>query len=88
MKNIWILIIGIILGGFCLSYSVKTWNFPAIAKTDTVNIKDTVYLDTVKALTPEFPKVLVKSLDSISIDTISTVVNGKVTEQKYKITIK
>jgi hypothetical protein len=36
----------------------------------------------------EFPKVLVISLDSVSIDTISTIVNGKVTDQKFKIAIK
>ena len=32
--------------------------------------------------------MFIKSLDSISIDTINTVVNGKVTESKIKVTIK
>jgi hypothetical protein len=88
MKYIFIVIIGMILGCFCFNYSVKTWDFPNIAKTDTITKHDTLYLDTTKVQMQEFPKVLVISLDSVSIDTISTIVNGKVTDQKFKITLK
>ena len=88
MKYIWIIIIGMILGALCFNYSVRTWDFPDIAKADTITKHDTLYLDTTKVQIQEFPKVLVISLDSVSIDTISTVVNGKVTDQKFKIVIK
>jgi predicted metalloenzyme YecM len=72
----------------CFNYSVRTWDFPDIAKTDTITKHDTLYLDTAKVQMQEFPKVLVISLDSVTIDTISTIVNGKVTDQKFKIAIK
>jgi hypothetical protein len=91
MKYIYVLILGIALGCLCFNYSVKSWNFPEIAPVDTVTVHDTCYVDSSSNPTPvvqEFPKVLVKSLDSISIDTISTVINGKVAEQKFKITVK
>lgn len=88
MKYIWIIIIGMIFGALCFNYSVRTWDFPDITKTDTITKHDTLYLDTTKVQIQEFPKVLVISLDSVSIDTISTVVNGKVTDQKFKIVIK
>lgn len=88
MKYIFVIIAGMVLGWVCFSYSVKTFNFPNIAKTDTITKHDTLYLDTTKVQIQEFPKVLVISLDSVSIDTISTVVNGKVTDQKFKIAIK
>jgi hypothetical protein len=88
MKYIWIIILGMILGALCFNYSVRTWDFPDIAKTDTITKHDTLYLDTTKVQVQEFPKVLVISLDSVTIDTISTIVNGKVTDQKFKIAIK
>lgn len=88
MKYIWIIILGMILGALCFNYSVRTWDFPDIAKTDTIAKHDTLYLDTTKVQVQEFPKVLVISLDSVTIDTISTIVNGKVTDQKFKIAIK
>ena len=72
----------------CFNYSVRTWDFPNIAKADTIAKHDTLYLDTTKVHVQEFPKVLVISLDSVTIDTISTIVNGKVTDQKFKIAIK
>ena len=86
MKYIWIIILGMIMGALCFNYSVRTWDFPDIAKTDTITKHDTLYLDTTKV--QEFPRVLVISLDSVTIDTISTIVNGKVTDQKFKIVIK
>ena len=88
MKYIWIIILGMVLGALCFNYSVRTWDFPDIAKTDTITKHDTLYLDTAKVHIQEFPKVLVISLDSVTIDTISTIVNGKVTDQKFKIAIK
>ena len=55
MKYIFIVIIGMILGCFCFNYSVKTWDFPNIAKTDTIIKHDTLYLDT----TNEIEKMLI-----------------------------
>ena len=49
---------------------------------DSIQIRDSV--DTIVKI----PNMFIKSLDSISIDTINTVVNGKVTDSKIKVTIK
>ena len=56
MKYIWIIILGMILGALCFNYSVRTWDFPDIAKTDTIAKHDTLYLDTAKVHAPAVRK--------------------------------
>ncbi len=91
MKHIfWTFIIGIIVGiaiqYFWINPRFVTDNKPI---HDTINItKDSIQIrDSVDTIV-KIPNMFIKSLDSISIDTINTVVNGKVTESKIKVTIK
>lgn len=82
MKRIIIIILGIILGIFVDYKFVKHYyNKEEITdsiKHDTVNIiiKDTV-----------IPNEIIKSIEDVNIDTINTIINGKVIESNYKITI-
>ena len=56
---------------------------------DTINItNDSIHVKDSLVTVEKIPNMFIKSLDSISIDTINTVVNGKVTESKIKVTIK
>lgn len=83
MKRIIItIILGIILGIFVDYKFVRHYyNKEEITdsiKHDTVNIiiKDTV-----------IPNEIIKSIEDVNIDTINTIINGKVIESNYKITI-
>ena len=56
---------------------------------DTINISnDSIHVKDSLVTVEKIPNMFIKRLDSISIDTINTVVNGKVTESKIKVTIK
>ena len=54
---------------------------------DTIRVDSIVRVDSIETRV-QMPKTFVISLDSISIDTINTIVNGKVTDTKFKISIK
>lgn len=92
MKHIfWTFVIGIIIG-ISVQYFLINKHIPSLNQDpihDTISLsKDSIqYKDSV-VYVDKFPNVFVKSLDSISIDTINTVVNGKVTESKIKVTLK
>ena len=91
MKHIfWTFIIGIIVGVaiqyFWINPRYVTDNKPI---HDTINItNDSIQVNDSLVTVEKIPNMFIKSLDSISIDTINTVVNGKVTESKIKVTIK
>lgn len=92
MKHIfWTFIIGIIIGigvqYFWINKHIPSLNQEPIH--DTINLsKDSIqYKDSLITI-EKIPNIFIKSLDSISIDTINTVVNGKVTESKIKVTVK
>ena len=91
MKHIfWTFIIGIIVGVaikyFWIYTRYVTDNKPI---HDTINItNDSIHVKDSLVTVEKIPNMFIKSLDSISIDTINTVVNGKVTESKIKVTIK
>ena len=56
---------------------------------DTINItNDSIQVKASFVTVEKIPNMFIKSLDSISTDTKNTVVNGKVTEAKIKVTIK
>lgn len=91
MKHIvWTFIIGIILG-IAIQYF---WINPRYVTNngiihDTINItNDSIQVKDSLITVEKIPNMFIKSLDSISIDTINTVVNGKIIESKLKITIK
>lgn len=92
MKHIfWTFIIGIVIG-ICVQYFWINKHIPSLNHDsihDTISLsKDSIqYRDSV-IYVDKFPNEFVKSLDSISIDTINTVINGKVTESKLKVIIK
>lgn len=87
MKHIIIaIILGIILGIFVDYKFVRHYyNKEEITdsiKHDTVNIFiDSIIKDTV------IPNEIIKSIKDVNIDTINTIINGKVIESNYKITI-
>lgn len=54
---------------------------------DTIRVDSIVRVDSIETKI-QMPKSFVISLDSVSIDTINTIVNGKVTDAKFKISIK
>ena len=54
---------------------------------DTIRVDSIVRVDSIETRV-QMPKTFVISLDSVSIDTINTIVNGKVTDTKFKISIK
>lgn len=91
MKHIfWTLIIGIILG-ITIQYFWINPRYVTNNKSihDTINItNDSIQVKDSLVTVEKIPNMFIKSLDSISIDTINTVVNGKVTDSKIKVTIK
>lgn len=54
---------------------------------NTIRVDSIVRVDSIETKI-QMPKSFVISLDSVSIDTINTIVNGKVTDAKFKISIK
>lgn len=91
MKHIiWTFIIGIIIG-ICVQYF---WINPRFVTNkgiihDTISItNDSIQVKDSLITVEKIPNIFIKSLDSISIDTINTVVNGKTMESKLKITVK
>lgn len=90
MKHLfWSFIIGIIVG-ISLQICVINKHYPGI---DNKVVHDTICVDSIVRtdsliMETQMPKTLIISLDSVSIDTINTVINGKVIDTKYKISIK
>lgn len=87
MKHLfWSFIIGIIVG-ISLQICVINKHYPGI---DNKVVHDTIRVDSIVRTDSliQMPKTLIISLDSVSIDTINTVINGKVIDTKYKISIK
>lgn len=90
MKHLfWSFIIGIIVG-ISLQIFVINKHYPGIDNKvvhDTIRVDSIVRTDSL-IMETQMPKTLIISLDSVSIDTINTVINGKVIDTKYKISIK
>ena len=90
MKHLfWTFILGIIIGIALQIYCINPY-YPGIDNEvthDTIRVDSIVRVDSIETRV-QMPKTFVISLDSISIDTINTIVNGKVTDTKFKISIK
>ena len=90
MKHLfWTFILGIIIGIVLQIYYINPY-YPGIDNEvthDTIRVDSIVRVDSIETRF-QMPKTFVISLDSISIDTINTIVNGKVTDTKFKISIK
>lgn len=88
MRYILLLILGIIVGCLGINYTASHYGLPNFVQRDTVYVRDSIYIDSAKAPVINMPSEIIKPLDSITIDTINTIINGKVTDSKYRITIK
>ena len=90
MKHLfWTFILGIIIGIALQIYFINP-HYPGIDNEvvhDTIRVDSIVKVDSIETRV-QMPKTFVISLDSISIDTINTIVNGKVIDTKFKIFIK
>lgn len=90
MKHLfWTFILGIFIGIALQIYCINS-HYPGIDNEvthDTIRVDSIVRVDSIETKV-QMPKTFVISLDSISIDTINTIVNGKVTDTKFKISIK
>lgn len=90
MKHLfWTFILGIIIGIVLQIYYINPY-YPGIDNEvthDTIRVDSIVRVDSIETRV-QMPRTFVISLDSISIDTINTIVNGKVTDTKFKISIK
>lgn len=90
MKHLfWTFILGIIAGITLQIYCINPHYTGIDNKVthDTIRVDSIVRVDSIETRV-QMPKTFVISLDSISIDTINTIVNGKVTDTKFKISIK
>lgn len=88
MKQFFIaLFLGLItgIGGFCYVESRYHGIHNENLVNDTISIRDTIEIrDTVS----KTPKIVYINIDSVRIDTINTVINGKVTDSKLCIEFK
>lgn len=90
MKHLfWTFILGIIAGIVLQIHCINPYypGFDNETVHDTIRVDSIVRVDSIETKI-QIPKSFVISLDSISIDTINTIVNGKVTDAKFKISIK
>ena len=87
-------IILMVIGGFIAIYGQRKYNehFCGDDKVpcDSI-IHDTVYVDTTivkDSIIFKTSNELFVSIDSVKIDTVSTVINGKVTDSRYHIVFR
>lgn len=81
------IIIGFFAGGLTVNHLVRHTDLMGNLPNDTITLTDTVYIDSIHNMTV-IPNVMEFPLDSINIDTISTVVNGQTLKAWYRITLK
>ena len=87
-------IVLMVIGGFIAIYGQRKYNEPFgdgnKVSCDSI-IHDTVYVDTTivkDSIIFKTSNELFVSIDSVKIDTISTVINGKVTDSRYHIVFR
>lgn len=81
-------ILTFIFGFYLCYFCSEHYNFPINKlQNDTIAVHDTIFKDSL-VHSEILPSTVVISVDSVNIDTISTIVNGQVMDKKLKILFK